>query len=222
MAVEKIEIDIPIKAGLHLPAILCVPPGADAMVIFSHGSGSSRYSVRNNVVAGMLNKERIATLLTDLLTEDEDTIYENRFDIDLLSNRLAEVTEYIHQSTAFSKFRLGYFGASTGSASALQAAARLHPLIRAIVSRGGRPDLAWDALPSVQAPTLLIVGTLDEDVLALNEQAFALLECHKKLELVAGASHLFEEPGKLELVSELAKNWFTEFLRLPSASKSNA
>lgn len=218
---EKSEIDIPINGGLKLPAILSVPPGATTMVIFSHGSGSSRFSVRNQFVADILNQHRIATLLADLLTEEEDSIYENRFDIDLLSKRLAELTLYIHQLKRFSDFGFGYFGASTGSASALQAAAKLHHLISAVVSRGGRPDLAWEALPSVKASTLLIVGSLDTEVLELNEQAYALLQCLKDLQIVEGATHLFEEPGKLEEVAAIALQWFQNYLRQPSNNSEN-
>jgi len=221
MSLEKTDIDIPIRGGLALPAILSIPAGANTMVIFSHGSGSSRFSVRNHFVADLLNQHRIATLMTDLLTEDEDSVYENRFDIDLLSKRLAELTLYIHQLKRFSDFGFGYFGASTGSASALYAAAKLHPLIRAVVSRGGRPDLAWEALPFVKASTLLIVGSLDTEVLELNEQAYALLQCHKNLQIVEGATHLFEEPGKLEDVAKMALQWFHDYLHKPSNNNDN-
>jgi pimeloyl-ACP methyl ester carboxylesterase len=177
-------------------------------VIFSHGSGSSRFSTRNRRVATVLNENRIATLLTDLLTVDEDKIYENRFDIDLLTERLVSVTNYAGSLPELKHLPIGYFGASTGAASALKAAARLKDKIQAVVSRGGRPDLADSDLKFIQAPTLLIVGSLDGVVLELNKQAIKFLTCEKKLEIIDGATHLFEEPGKLDQVAALATQWF--------------
>lgn len=190
---------------------LIIPLKAKAIVVFSHGSGSSRFSSRNRQVARYLQEKNIGTLLFDLLTEEEDEDYSNRFDITLLSKRLAGATEWLEGLPAAKECRIGYFGASTGAASALRAAAYL-PQIGAVVSRGGRPDLAIDVLPRVQAPTLLIVGSLDHEVVEMNKEAYAKLQCEKRLELVEGATHLFEEPGKMEIVSELAAHWFEKHL----------
>jgi putative phosphoribosyl transferase len=205
------EISIPVAIDITLYGNFKIPFGATSLVIFSHGSGSSRFSSRNNYVAEILNKEKIATLLTDLLTEEEDLIYENRFNIDLISSRLINVTEHVSQKPDVANLAMGYFGASTGAASALNAAARLNGLIHAVVSRGGRPDLS-NSLPRVQAPTLLIVGSLDGQVIDLNKKAFSALRCEKQIEIVEGASHLFEEPGKLDEVGVLAKQWFKKHL----------
>ncbi len=205
------EIIIPI-GNIHLQGILVIPRHARALVIFSHGSGSSRFSPRNTFVANELNKKGMATLLIDLLTPEEDNIYENRFDIDLLTSRLVAVTEFIRMKHELSKLPIGYFGASTGAASALNAAERLGEQINAIVSRGGRPDLADVDLPLVKAPTLLIVGGLDVAVIEMNERAYKDLYCEKKIAIVDGATHLFEEPGKLEEVAQLATEWFEKFL----------
>jgi pimeloyl-ACP methyl ester carboxylesterase len=191
---------------------LDVPENASSLVIFSHGSGSSRFSVRNRFVASKLNHEGIATLLTDLLTEAEDRVYENRFNIDLLTDRLVEVTIQASEMRELKDLAIGYFGASTGAASALRAAARLEHLIEAVVSRGGRPDLARSSLLEVKAPVLLIVGSLDTDVIMLNEQAYGMMFCEKAMEIVVGAGHLFEEPGKLEEVADIAIDWFIEHL----------
>jgi pimeloyl-ACP methyl ester carboxylesterase len=191
---------------------LDVPEGATSLVIFSHGSGSSRFSVRNRHVASRLNHEGIATLLTDLLTDAEDRIYQNRFNIDLLTDRLVEVTLQASQMKELKDLAIGYFGASTGAASALKAAAKLDQKIEAVVSRGGRPDLAKSALLEVKAPVLLIVGSLDTDVIMLNEQAYGLIFCEKRLEVIEGAGHLFEEPGKLEEVADMAIDWFIKHL----------
>jgi len=190
---------------------LIIPENARAIVIFSHGSGSSRFSSRNQQVAKYLQDKKFGTLLFDLLTMEEDQHYSNRFDIGLLTKRLAGATEWLEELPAAKDCRIGYFGASTGAASALKAAALL-PQIAAVVSRGGRPDLAMNALKNVKAPTLLIVGSLDHEVLQLNQQAYRQLGCEKKLELVEGATHLFEERGKMELVSELAGDWFEKYL----------
>ena len=204
------EVNIPVgKVTVH--GELIIPEKAKAIVIFSHGSGSSRFSKRNQQVAKYLQGKKLGTLLFDLLTEEEDQFYHNRFDIDLLTKRLAGATEWLERLPAAKDCRIGYFGASTGAASALKAAAFL-PHIGAIVSRGGRPDLAMNNLPNVEAPTLLIVGSLDDDVLQLNKEAYEKLECKKKLEVVEGATHLFEEPGTMEIVSQLAGNWFEKYL----------
>ena len=204
---NKREIEINLT-DVRLGANLAGPEEPKALVIFAHGSGSSRLSPRNNFVADILNKRNIATLLTDLLTPVEDDIYENRFDISLLSGRLVKVTEWAIEQIAFER-PVGFFGASTGAASALQAAVFLDIKIKAIVSRGGRPDLAKN-LSEVKAPTLLIIGSLDTQVIDLNRQAFDQLRCEKKTEIVEGASHLFEEPGTLDIVSNLAADWFDQ------------
>lgn len=208
------EISIPVEKNITLKGNLNLPDNPGSFVIFSHGSGSSRFSKRNNFVAEILNQEGIATLLTDLLTEAEDNIYENRFNIDLLTERLVKVTLFVREFPNLKKLPTGYFGASTGAASALQAATRLEDIIQAVVSRGGRPDLA-KTLEKVKAPTLLIVGSFDEDVIVINQQAYSLLQCEKKMEIIEGASHLFEEPGKLAKVAAFAKNWFGKYLLKP-------
>ena len=204
---NKREIEINLT-DVRLGANLAGPEEPKALVIFAHGSGSSRLSPRNNFVADILNKRNIATLLTDLLTPVEDDIYENRFDISLLSGRLVKVTEWAIEQIAFER-PVGFFGASTGAASALQAAVFLDTKIKAIVSRGGRPDLAKN-LSEVKAPTLLIIGSLDTQVIDLNRQAFDQLRCEKKTEIIEGAPHLFEEPGTLDIVSNLAADWFDQ------------
>lgn len=204
------EVSIPVGNGA-VQAALSIPLKAHAIVIFSHGSGSSRFSKRNRLVAKYLREKNFGTLLLDLLTEEEDKFYNNRFDIALLSKRLTGATEWLERLPAAKQCRIGFFGASTGAASALKAAAAMHK-IAAVVCRGGRPDLAMNVLPQVSAPTLLIVGSLDEEVLELNKAAYSQLDCVKKLEIVQGATHLFEEPGKMEIVSELAANWFQKYL----------
>ncbi len=209
------EVSIPI-GKITLKGDLSVPPKAKAIIIFSHGSGSSRHSKRNQQVAKYLHDKEFGTLLFDLLTEEEDLNYQNRFNIDLLTKRLAGATEWLVRVPAASECRIGYFGASTGAASALKAAALL-PTIGAVVSRGGRPDLVMDDLSYVEAPTLLIVGSLDHDVLQLNKEAYIQLECEKKLEVIEGATHLFEERGAMELVCEKAAAWFQKHLQ-PVAS----
>jgi pimeloyl-ACP methyl ester carboxylesterase len=204
------------SAGNTLHGDLVVYPGAAGVVLFAHGSGSSRHSSRNRFVAGALQQAGLATLLFDLLTETEEErdryTGQHRFDIPLLAERLVDATEWLAQEGDLSGLPVGYFGASTGSAAALIAAEKLRDRIRAVVSRGGRPDLADAALPSVKAPTLLIVGGADGDVIDLNEQAYARLTCEKKLTIVPRASHLFEEPGALEAVAEAASGWFREHL----------
>lgn len=197
-------------AGVQLDGILELPAGAKSVVVFAHGSGSGRLSPRNSYVARVLREAGLGTLLFDLLTSEEDRFYQNRFDIDLLARRLAAATGWL-LAQAGSPASLGYFGASTGAAAALQASVG-HPEVRAIVSRGGRPDLAADWLGSVKAPTLLVVGGRDEGVLMLNREALARIPAEKSLIVIPGATHLFEEPGALEEATEAARDWFRRFL----------
>ena len=204
-------VAIPVN-GIKLDGMLVVPVRAKGVVLFVHGSGSSRLSPRNNLVAGNLNEAGYGTLLIDLLTKQEDATYENRFDIDLLTWRLERVTQWLMEEPHCSALDIGYFGASTGAAAALNAAATLGSAIGAVVSRGGRPDLAMDALPNVQSPTLLIVGGMDEVVIELNRQAYEKLQAKKHLAIVEGATHLFEEPGTLQEVAHLAAAWFSRYL----------
>lgn len=209
---ETKAIEIPV-GNVRLKGDLTIPDPARSLVIFSHGSGSSRKSPRNRFVAEQLQDRGIATLLLDLLTEQEDEVYETRFDIDFLSLRLREVTAWAMADTRTQGLPIGFFGASTGAASALRVAADLGQGIRAVVSRGGRPDLAGeDVLSKVSAPTLLIVGGLDQGVIELNQAAFETLTCAKEMKIVPGATHLFEEPGKLESVALLAGKWFDKHL----------
>ena len=203
---------------IGLAGILCIPKDAYALVIFVHGSGSGRLSPRNIAVAHALNDRRIATLLFDLLTPQEEAARANVFDIRLLSDRLIDVVRWIDDQPSLAALPLGLFGASTGVAAALVAASKLPRRVGAVVSRGGRPDLAGDALGSVQAPTLLIVGGADFGVIELNEQALAQLTRPKALEIVPGASHLFPEPGALETVIDYAADWFERHLA-PAAAK---
>lgn len=205
-------IEVSVGHGQYIKGELTIPDACQALVIFSHGSGSSRFSPRNRKVASYLHEQHFATLLMDLLTPQEDREYHNRFDIDLLTDRLIRVTSYAAILPELASCPIGYFGASTGAASALQAAAKLGTMIEAVVSRGGRPDLAENALPKVMAPVLLIVGSLDPEVIVLNRKAFALLPEQRELVILEGASHLFEEEGKLEEVAHLAVDWFTKFL----------
>ncbi|HLG65535.1 MAG TPA: dienelactone hydrolase family protein [Ktedonosporobacter sp.] len=206
---EKI-VGIPTNTAL-LEGSLVVPEHAQGLVVFAHGSGSSRFSPRNNFVAAILQQADIATLLVDLLTRKEDENYETRFDIDLLTERLLLVTRWLQNQPLTRKFAFGYFGASTGAAAALRAAAD-DATIRAVVSRGGRPDMAVEALARVQSPTLLIVGGNDSLVLKLNRQALAALRGTKRLAIIPGATHLFEERGALEEVARLATQWFKRYL----------
>lgn len=208
------EISIPVD-HIRLKATLTIPGKVKGIVIFSHGSGSSRLSPRNMFVAEELNRHHFATLLTDLLTPREDTVYANRFNIDLLTNRLIAVTRWVSHRDFGQAIPVGYFGASTGAASALKAAVTCENTVSAIVCRGGRPDLATESLQQINIPTLLIVGSLDEVVLMLNQQALEQITCEKKLVLVEGATHLFEEPGKLEEVARLAVEWFQQYLKKP-------
>jgi dienelactone hydrolase len=204
------EVSIPIGKVI-LKGELLIPQRSNAIIVFSHGSGSSRFSKRNRMVANYLNEKNLGTLLFDLLTEEEDQHYPTRFDIQLLTKRLVGATMWLEKLPAAKDCHIGYFGASTGAASALKAAAAL-PGIGAVVSRGGRPDLAEEELENVESPTLLIVGSLDYDVLQLNREAFAKLTCDKRLEVVPGASHLFEEYGTMEKVCELAEAWYKKYL----------
>jgi dienelactone hydrolase len=202
------EVKIP---PVGLSGTLHVPSEAGALVVFAHGSGSSRFSSRNRAVADALNKRRIGTLLFDLLTAREEADRANVFDIELLAQRLVDAVRFLEHEPVASGLRLGLFGASTGAAAALVAAARLDR-IGAIVSRGGRPDLAGQVLEHVRTPTLLIVGGVDFGVIELNEQAFMMLQGPKAIEIVPGASHLFPEPGALEAVIEYAARWFERYL----------
>jgi putative phosphoribosyl transferase len=190
---------------------------ANGLVLFAHGSGSSRHSPRNRFVAQTLNKAGLATLLFDLLTPDEESVdlytREHRFDIALLAERLIHASKWAKEQKQTRDLTIGYFGSSTGGGAALVAAAELPNEVGAVVSRGGRPDLAGDALPKVKAPTLLIVGGEDHVVIELNEQARAQMKCEVKVEIVPGATHLFEEPGSLEQVAKLASDWFVSHLR---------
>jgi putative phosphoribosyl transferase len=211
-AVEVVKI-----APLGLSGDLVVPEHAKGIVLFAHGSGSGRHSPRNRYVADVLQQVGLGTLLLDLLTEAEERVdLENghlRFDIDLLAMRLLDATDWLQQAPATRNMSIGYFGASTGAGAALVAAAERPALIKAIVSRGGRPDLAGSALPRVKAPTFLIVGSEDRQVIELNRAALSTLRCVKKLSIVAGATHLFEEPGTLEQVAIQARDWFQRNLK---------
>jgi pimeloyl-ACP methyl ester carboxylesterase len=209
------SVDIP-AGEATLDGDLRIPTQASGLVLFVHGSGSSRHSPRNQYVAQVIRAAGLGTLLFDLLTPEEERIDLRppylRFDIDLLAGRLEDVTAWVAHTDATRHLRLGYFGASTGGSAALVAAARLGQGIGAVVSRGGRPDLAGALLPQVLAPTLLIVGGRDEVVLQLNEAAYAQLQCAKALRIVPGATHLFEEPGALDEVARLATEWFQQHL----------
>lgn len=211
---QEQEVEIQIGTA-RLGGTLAVPAGSRGVVLFVHGSGSSRFSSRNRFVARALQQAGLATLLFDLLSREEERIdqytAELRFDIGLLTERVVEVTSWLRAEEKTKDHRVGYFGASTGAAAALAAAARLGD-VAAVVSRGGRPDLADEALPLVTAPTLLIVGGEDTAVIDLNEQAFARLRAAKDLKIIPGATHLFEEPGALEEVARLASEWFLRYL----------
>lgn len=205
--------DMPIPLGpVTLFGDLVVPPKAKGLILFSHGSGSSRKSPRNRMVAEVLNEHGFGTLLFDLLTVPEDEVEDLRFDIGLLTGRLSATVRWATRRSELRSLPLGLFGASTGAASALSAAAAVPELVKAVVSRGGRPDLAMDALPDVLAPVLLIVGGRDELVIDMNEAALSELRCTKELVIVPGATHLFEEPGKLEEVARLAVEWYQRFI----------
>ena len=211
------EVSIP-SGAVMLPGTLDVPQRGQGIVVFSHGSGSSRHSPRNTYVASILRDAGIATLLLDLLTPDEDADPEARFDIGLLTERLGDAVRFVNRNAATCSLRVGLFGASTGAASALRLAAEMPGSVCAVVSRGGRPDLAGDQmLPLVRAPTLLIVGGEDREVVALNRAAARYLQCEQSLAVVPGASHLFEETGTLDQVAMLAREWFARHLvRIPA------
>lgn len=204
-------VDIPVD-DVRLEGELIVPDEATGLVIFAHGSGSSRHSPRNNFVAETLRERGLATLLFDLLTEEEDEDRENRFDISLLTARLVAVTHWLEEQDETRGLTFGYFGSSTGAAAALWAAPQTESTIEAIVSRGGRVDLAEEVLDTVTAPTLFIVGGNDETVLELNREAYEDLTCERELQVVEDAGHLFEEPGALEEVADLAADWFVNQL----------
>jgi len=205
-------VQIPIDST-YLEGSLALPrQQVQGLVVFAHGSGSSRFSPRNNFVAHILQKAGIGTLLMDLLTEEEDAVYQSRFNIDLLTERLLLATKWLQEQPRTKGLVIGYFGASTGAAAALKAAAAGDSKIGAVVSRGGRPDLAEEALTHVQSPTLLIVGGNDHVVIELNREAYARLKGKKQLVIVPGATHLFEEPGTLEEVAQLATDWFKQYL----------
>jgi putative phosphoribosyl transferase len=211
------EREVRVSAGpVTLEGSLGIPNSAGGVVLFAHGSGSGRHSPRNRYVARVLREANLATLLIDLLTEDEEEVdlrtTRLRFDIRLLARRLVGATDWLVQNPDTEQLRIGYFGASTGAGAALVAAAERPDEVGAIVSRGGRPDLAGDALPLVKAPTLLIVGGNDEPVIGMNEEALARMRAVKRLQIVPGASHLFEEPGALEEVARLATVWFARHL----------
>lgn len=203
-----------IKAdSVHVEGMLELPANPIGIILFAHGSGSSRLSPRNNYVAGELRNAHMGTLLLDLLTSQEDRNYQTRFDISLLTQRLNTAADWLQQYERTRSLPIGLFGASTGAAAALQLAARRGTDIAAVVSRGGRPDMAGrHALEKVRAPTLLLVGGFDDVVIDLNRVAYTALHCEKRLEIIPGATHLFEEPGTLEAVSALAADWFARYL----------
>jgi dienelactone hydrolase len=210
---QEIKIDV---GRVQLQGTLTLPPAARALVVFAHGSGSSRHSPRNRRVADYLNEHHLATLLFDLLTANEEAVdadtAELRFDIELLARRLAGTVNWLGRQPNLARYPLGLFGASTGAAGALRVAAEYPRRIQAVVSRGGRPDLAGSALPRVQAPTLLIVGGQDAPVLRLNQEAARRLSAPHEIRTISGATHLFEEPGALDQVAELAAQWFQRHL----------
>ena len=219
MGMER-QVEIP-SGRRRLWGILVVPTDATGVVAFAHGSGSGRFSPRNQFVARVLQKAGLATLLLDLLEEEEAEDRGKVFDIGLLADRLQSAANWLGQEPTTASLRLGYFGASTGAGAALVAAARQPDAVDAVVSRGGRPDLAGEDLPRVQAPTLLIVGGNDDVVLTLNQQAGNRLRCPKELVVIPGATHLFEEPGTLEEVARLARDWFVRYLN-PSREQAPA
>lgn len=211
-------IHIPVDS-FSLEGELVIPKGSTGLVVFVHGSGSSRLSPRNNFVARFLNQAHLSTLLIDLLSKKEDEVYETRFDIELLTRRVNLILKWLQANPATKHLPLGLFGASTGAAAALKAAAQDPKSVKAVVSRGGRPDLAQGALRKVKAPTLLIVGGEDGEVINLNQEAASELSCIKKIEIVPKATHLFEEEGCLEKVALLASQWFLKYL--PNAGSQN-
>ena len=213
MAASRADLEVTIPAGpVRLGGHLAMPEAAVGVVVFAHGSGSSRFSPRNRAVAGALHEAGLATLLFDLLTDDEAAARANVFDIELLGDRLSTATAWVESSPA-AGLPIGYFGASTGAAAALWAAGAPDATVAAVVSRGGRPDLAGERLATVRAPTLLIVGGRDDVVLELNREAANALRCEHRVDVVPGATHLFEEPGALEHAARLAAEWFTSAIR---------
>jgi len=220
---DGLECEVQVRAdSVILEGSLMVPRGTRGVVLFAHGSGSGRHSPRNRFVAHALQEAGLATLLVDLLTAEEEAVdaftLHLRFDIGLLAERLVRATDWLAEAPATRGLKVGYFGASTGGGAALVAAAERPDAVGAVVSRGGRPDLAGPVLPRVKAPTLLIVGGNDEPVIGMNEEALAQLRCEKRLEIVPGASHLFEEPGTLDRVAALAGRWFRDHLASDEAS----
>ena len=213
------EVQIPAERAV-LSGNLTIPENTEVLVLFAHGSGSSRHSPRNQFVARTLNRATLGTLLFDLLTPEEEALdihtREHRFNVSLLAERLVHATKWTRQQKETRDLNIGYFGSSTGAAVALVGAAELQQNVGAVVSRGGRPDLAGAALPRVKAPTLLIVGGNDDIVIELNEMARDQMRCEVKLEIIPGATHLFEEPGALEQVAKLASDWFVKHIATPS------
>jgi putative phosphoribosyl transferase len=222
LAIEHAPVTVALDS-VRLEGDLSIPTAAKGAVLFAHGSGSSRHSPRNRYVADVLNEGGLATLLIDLLTEDEQQVdlqtAQLRFDIPFLARRLEVITDWLANHPETRDLNIGHFGASTGAAAALVAAAEHPKRVRAVVSRGGRPDLAGSSLTRVEAPTLLIVGGADPMVLDLNRKAMALMRCEKELQIVPGAGHLFEEPGALKQVATMARDWFLE--KLPRRAAVN-
>ena len=200
------------NSDVLLEGMLKIPQSATGIVLFSHGSGSSRLSPRNNFVADILNQSGLATLLIDLLSKQEDETYQTRFNIDLLTQRLNKVIQWLKSQSETRHLDLGLFGSSTGAATALQVASEMGKAIKSVVSRGGRPDLAINVLDKVVAPTLFIVGGNDYGVIELNQKAYEKLICFKKFEIIPYATHLFEEPGCLEEVARISTDWFNKYL----------
>jgi dienelactone hydrolase len=221
--IRETRVDLRLD-DVSLEGHLAIPEDPRGIVIFAHGSGSSRHSPRNRAVARRLHEARLATLLFDLLTEGEQAADQAtghfRFDILLLARRLADTVDAVTRRWETAGMKIGLFGASTGAAAALITAAERTSEVAAVVSRGGRPDLAWEALPQVKAPTLLIVGEIDTEVIELNQRAYEQLKTEKRFEIVPGATHLFEEPGTLDAVAEFAVQWFVRYLRPKNASSA--
>jgi len=207
------EVEIQMDS-ISLKGNLRLANNSKGIIVFSHGSGSSRLSSRNNYVADLLLEQRFSSLLFDLLTMQEDLFYENRFNIELLTERLVKVTHWVRQQEKLKELPIGYFGASTGAASALYAASQLGPLVKTVVSRGGRPDLAINILHKIKVPTLLLVGGNDDVVIELNKKAQSAISGICELNIIDGASHLFEEPGKLKIVAKQTSDWFDKYLNV--------
>lgn len=209
MSEQEIKKTVNIKIdSINIEGELTIPKNAVGLILFAHGSGSSRFSPRNNYVAQILQQGNLATLLVDLLTKEEDLNYESRFNIELLSERLIKITDWLKANEETKDLKIGYFGASTGGAAAINAAAEEKDNVLAIVSRGGRVDLAEKHLSEIKAPTLLIVGEEDTHVIEINEYAYKKIQCEKQLSLIPNATHLFEEPGTLEEVAKQTTDWF--------------